>query len=221
MKYFAGMIIFNLGLSQTHPSFNSLWPSHTIRRHRSGSTLAQVMTCCLAAPSHYMNQCWHLVSEVFFFLPSLGNKFTVSAQTIIVYYKFENYSFEIIAISTRGQWVDTFLPTIYDNTNSHIYYWLNCNSHQYAVQSCYNTVNTLRPRQNGRHFPDSIFECIFLNENIWISLKISLKFVSKGPIYNIPALVQSMAWCLPGGKPLSEQMMVSLLTHMCHAASII
>ena len=37
------------------------------RRHRSGSTLAQVMTCCLAAPSHYMNQCWHLVSEGFFF----------------------------------------------------------------------------------------------------------------------------------------------------------
>ena len=38
-------------------------------------------------------------------------------------------------------------------------------------------VNTLRPKQNGRHFADGIFKCIFLNENAWISLKISLKFV--------------------------------------------
>ena len=38
--------------------FNSLWPSDTIWWKRSGSTLAQVMACCLAAPSHYLNQCW-------------------------------------------------------------------------------------------------------------------------------------------------------------------
>ena len=27
-------------------------------------------------------------------------------------------------------------------------------------------INTLRPRQNGRHFEDDILKCIFLNENI-------------------------------------------------------
>ena len=64
--------------------------------------------------------------------------------------------------------------------------------------------NTLRPRQNGRHFADDIFECIFLNENVWIPVKISLKFIPKGPINNIPALVQIMAWRRPGDKPLSE-----------------
>ena len=37
--------------------------------------------------------------------------------------------------------------------------------------------NSLRPRQNGRHFADDIFKCIFLHENAWISIKISLKFV--------------------------------------------
>ena len=47
------------------------------------------------------------------------------------------------------------------------------------------------PRQNGHHFPDDIFKCIFLNENVWISIKISLKFAPKGPINNIPALVHS------------------------------
>ena len=29
-------------------------------------------------------------------------------------------------------------------------------------------VNTLRPRQNRRHFADHIFKCIFVNENVWI-----------------------------------------------------
>ena len=42
--------------------------------------------------------------------------------------------------------------------------------------------NTLKPRQNGRHFADDTFKCIFLNENVWISIEIPLKFVPKGPI---------------------------------------
>ena len=79
----------------------------------------------------------------------------------------------------------------------------------------YPYLNTVRPRQNGRHFPDDIFKCIFLNENMWISIKFSLKFVSKGPINNIPALVQIMVWRRPGDKPLSEPTLVSLLTHIC------
>ena len=81
--------------------------------------------------------------------------------------------------------------------------------------SHFNSVNTLRPRQNGRHFADDIFKCIFLNENVWIPIKISMKFVPKGPINNIPALVQIMAWRRPGDKPLSEPMMASLTTHIC------
>ena len=76
-------------------------------------------------------------------------------------------------------------------------------------------VNSLRPRQNGCHFADDIFKCIFLNDNIWIQINISLKFVPKGPINNIPALVQIMAWRRPGDKPLSEPIMVSLTTHIC------
>ena len=75
--------------------------------------------------------------------------------------------------------------------------------------------NTLRPRQNGRHFADDIFECIFLNENVWISIKISLKFVPKGSISNIPALVQKMACRRLGDKPLSEPMLACSPTHIC------
>ena len=52
-------------------------------------------------------------------------------------------------------------------------------------------INTLRPRQDGRHFPDDIFKEIFLNENVWISIKNLLKFVPKGPMNSISSLVQT------------------------------
>ena len=76
-------------------------------------------------------------------------------------------------------------------------------------------VNTLRPRQNGWHFPDDIFKRIFLKENFLIAIKISLKFVPRGLLNNIPTSVQIMAWRRPGDKPLSEPMLVSPLTHIC------
>ena len=64
-----------------------------------------------------------------------------------------------------------------------------------SVSSCFSDsgINSLRPRQNGRHFADDIFNRISLNENVWIPIKNSLKFIPKGPIDNIPALVQIMA----------------------------
>ena len=74
-------------------------------------------------------------------------------------------------------------------------------------------INTLRPRLDGRLFAGD--GRIFLNENVRISIKISLGFVPRGPIDNIPALVEIMAWRRSGGKPLSQPMMVSLLTHIC------
>ena len=76
-------------------------------------------------------------------------------------------------------------------------------------------VKTLRPRQNDCQFADDIFNWIFFNENISISIKISLKFVHRVPVNITPALVQIMAWRRPGAKPLSEPMMVSLSTHIC------
>ena len=78
---------------------------------------------------------------------------------------------------------------------------------------CTGLTYYMRPRQKYRHFADDIFKCIFLNENICIPIKISLKFVPGGPIGNIQALVQIMAWRRPGDKPLSEPMMDAYLRH--------
>ena len=76
-------------------------------------------------------------------------------------------------------------------------------------------INTLRLRQDGRHFPVDIFKCILMNENKIISIQISLKFVPKVPINNIPVFVQIMTWRRPGDKPLSEPMVVRLPTQIC------
>ena len=100
----------------------------------------------------------------------------------------------------------------------HFIAWRQIHKHINVNRSKQNTtirLNSLRLRQNGRHYTDDIFECIFLNESVWISLEISLKFVPEVRINNIPALVQIMSWRGPGDKPLSESMMVSLLTHIC------
>ena len=81
--------------------------------------------------------------------------------------------------------------------------------------------NTLRPRQNGRCFADDTFKRIFLNENIIISIKISLKFVPMVRINSTPALVQIMTWRWPGDRPLSGPMMVFLTdAYMRHPASM-
>ena len=82
-------------------------------------------------------------------------------------------------------------------------------------------INSLRPRQNKRHFADDVFKCNFLNETVWIPIKISLKFVPEGPINNISALVQIMAWRRAGDKQLSEPMMTQFNdTYMRHSASM-
>ena len=83
------------------------------------------------------------------------------------------------------------------------------------TSSCIIAVNSSPPTQNGRHFTDDIFRCIFGNEKFCILIKISLKSVPNGLIDNNTALVQVMAWRRPGDKPLSGPMMVSLPPHIC------
>ena len=45
----------------TLPCVNALWPRDYIWRHKSGSTLTQILACCLATPSHYLNQYWLII----------------------------------------------------------------------------------------------------------------------------------------------------------------
>ena len=108
-----------------------------------------------------------------------------------------------------GQSVSVGKPHVDNKLSRPTNHWLE------LLETSWACFNTLRPRQNARHFAIDIFKCILLNENVWILLKISLPFVLKVPINNITVLVQIMAWCWPGDKPLSKLIMVNLLTHIC------
>ena len=82
-------------------------------------------------------------------------------------------------------------------------------------QDFWRGFNTLRPRQNGCHFTDNIFKCIFFNENFWILNEISLKYVPYGLIDNLEALVQIRVWCQMAASHYLEQCWYVLLIHVC------
>ena len=133
---------------------------------------------------------------------------TISLSDFI--YTQKNMISNINILILKGQYQDCWCADI-----NHMTWWLSARLQVTTVLQ--KAINTLRPRQNGRHFTDDTFKRIFLNENIRILIKLSLKSVPKGPINNIPAMVQIMAWHRPGDKPLSEPMVISLPTHICVA----
>ena len=73
---------------------------HTVTK--AGSTLDQVMACCLTAPSHYLNQCWIIICDV---LMHLHQSIHTERQATILYNRFENYTFRITATSPKAQWL--------------------------------------------------------------------------------------------------------------------
>ena len=75
--------------------------------------------------------------------------------------------------------------------------------------SLFISLKHIEAEQNVCYFSEDMFKCIFLNENVWIPLKISLMFVPKISINYILALVQIVVWRRPGDKLQSELMMVS------------
>ena len=175
------------------------------------------------ASSHYLNQCWNIVDW------TLRNKIQWNLNRnsciFIEWNAFENVVWEMAAILSRPQCVIVWLQSPCTHIGLPSYrlchraldqIWM---AHSVAFPYLFIAISTfvsvfvgvvvlcfitLRPRQNGRHFPDAIFKWIFLNENVSISIDISLEFVTRGPINNIPTLVQVMAW----RRPLSEPMML-------------
>ena len=129
---------------------NSLWPSDAISWHRSWSTLAQAMACCLTASSHYLKQWWLIISEILWHSP--GSNFTRDTSIIIHWNYLENCLSRISYKSPRGQWV---------NRNCHmdksLWVWSRCSPH---------TINLLRLRQNGQRFADNICKYIFFYEEV-------------------------------------------------------
>ena len=82
-----------------------LWHNDAIWWHRSGSISVQVMVCCLTAPSHYMNQCWLIISEILWH--STQTIFEKNVEDINRQITFEMYTCKITSKFLRRQWVNT------------------------------------------------------------------------------------------------------------------
>ena len=91
------------------------------------------------------------------------------------------------------------------------------------IQNCLNMRYLLLASRSlthwGRDKMAAISQTTFSNAFSWMKiyqfrLRFHWKFFPREEIY-IPALVQIMAWRRRGDKPLSEPVMVSLLTHIC------
>ena len=65
-------------------------------------------------------------------------------------------------------------------------------------------VNTLRPRQNGRHCPDDRFKWILMHKDVCISIKMSLKFVRGVQLTIFQHWRRPMAWRQPGNQDLKS-----------------
>ena len=145
----------------------------------------------------------------------LTKRMSPLAETVLAQPLIENGHSVLLLLSI---WVTSPADNIYGKYIARILQELIILSQQSEIQfnrvlmlwdALYYKLNTLRPRQNCRHFADDIFKCIFLNENVLISLKVQLKFVPNVRINNNPALIQIMDWHRPGDNPLSESMVVS------------
>ena len=162
------------------------------------------MACCLTAPSHYLNPCWLVISEVQWPSPEGSFRRYFSHQPLqsawIWLSRYLKFHSNIPRVNKLMPHCDN--PKWWELQNK--FKTLLNLYQQNNIDILVFQVDTLRPRRNRRLFANNIFKCILLNENILISIKISLKFIPKGTINNIPALVQIMAWHQPGDKPYAS-----------------
>ena len=105
---------------------------------------------------------------------------------------------QLVSVSLRARYnfyhyrLHSWLTAVVQGTTGIILVTGTANERHLHTHSDRLFLNTLRPRQNGRHFPDDIFKCFILSENVWISIKISLMFIPNGPIRS-----GDNAWFLP------------------------
>ena len=76
--------------SLSYMAFSTTLTHCGIWHNRTWSTLVLVMACCLMAPSHYLNQCWLIISKVFWHSPE-GSLIGYSQKNLM----WENYSNEL------------------------------------------------------------------------------------------------------------------------------
>ena len=134
--------------------------------------------------------------------------------------KFHKLSSALICIALdKGQWHNrtraysklprmlplvAMLKIVQLRSRTHTSWIISCLRQRFCVESGRSRLNSPPPGQNGNHFTDDSFRCIFVNEKFCILIKSSPNFVPKDPFDNNSALVEIMAWRRISDKPLSE-----------------
>ena len=144
-----------------------------------------------------------------------SNKLQSFQYFCIILHKFQYFCAETIA---KLRQISVFWPIFHENFS---------NKSVISVTKYWNSVTLGSPvtdvifRNNNKTAQlkmNAISQTTFSSAFSWIKLfEFRLKFhwsVFQSPINNIPSLVQIMVWRRPGAKPLSEPMMVNLLTHL-------
>ena len=80
-----------------------------------------------------------------------------------------------------------------------------------VIRRCSNSI-ILRPGQNGWHYDDDIFNCIFLIENHSVLIKIPSMFVIRFPNWQLISISSGNGLVPSGSKPLPEPMLTSIRT---------
>ena len=105
-KYVPECVLYNGLESYSLEVLRSLWPSDPICSHKSWSTLALVKSCCPAAPRHYLNHCWFIISKVRLHSSGAIFKRNVSCQSLTLAWKLLIWN--SILIHRGGPWVDIY-----------------------------------------------------------------------------------------------------------------
>ena len=152
------------------------------------STLVQVMAWCRQVTSHNLNRCWPRS------LPPYG--------------------------VTRPPWVKPWHAEFIARKNNDIFHFLSFLNTKIAQAAWTNLsciVHTWLTHQ-GRNIIAAISQTTFSNAFSWMKMhEFCLRFHWNLFLRfnNIPVLIQIMASCWPGDKPLSEPVLVRLSTHIC------
>ena len=150
----------------------------------SSVNLVQVMAWCHQAASHYLSHCW----------PRYVLQYGVTTPQWVSQLPFIVVPQQNWRILPMDSWFETRMLPIWvfmslkSDFKVEIYLFWGWWIYEYdAVIQDFTVCKTttehqpeLRLRQNGHHFTDDIFNCIFLNENVWISIKISHNCFSWG-----------------------------------------
>ena len=131
------------------------------------STLAQVMAWCRQVTSNYLS---HADQDLYHQMTSLGHKKLMCAKSAWMM----TFSHWGPIMRTKFSW-----ETMVMCSDSQVHF---------VISWGCNPLNTLRLKQNGWHFGDNIFKCIFMNDTRSVLFHISLQFV-QGPIDDKSALV--------------------------------